>query len=206
MTLPAPSLVVAPAASRLSVRRALAVVGMLASPAFLVQWLADGPFAAAAAPQVPNVRANAMDLVYLAGFAASVVGLRRLRATGAGRGAAVLFAVQLVGLCLAASQDLQDLAGVRALGGAFYAAADVAWPVSHVLMLVVFAAVWRARVWTGWRRWTPLACGLVVPVMIAAAAIGGRTAMGFVFCPGTAVAFFALGLAVLTAPSTGAEA
>jgi hypothetical protein len=152
------------------------------------------------------VRSGVFDLVYLAGFAASVVGVRRLRATGRGRGAAALFAAQVLGLGLAASQEVQDLAGAKPLGNAFYLAADVAWPLSHVLMLAVFAAVWRARVWTGWRRWTPLACGLVVPAMMAAAAVGGRAAMGAVFCPGTAAAFFALGLAVLTAPPTGAEA
>jgi hypothetical protein len=177
---------------------------MLASPVFLAQWLYDGPFAAAAAaPQGPDLRRNLLDLLYLAGFAASAVGLRRLRATGSGRGAAVLFAVQLLGLAMAATQDLQDLAGVRPLGGAYYMASDVAWPLSHVFMLVVFAAVWRARVWTGWRRWTPLACGLILPVMTAAAAVGGRAAMGFVFCPGTAAAFLALGLAVYTAPPSG---
>jgi hypothetical protein len=177
---------------------------MLASPAFLVQWLEAGP-AAAAAQHAPSVRANAFDLAYLAGFAASAAGLRRLRATGRGRGAAALTAVQALGLALAATQDLQDLAGARPLGGAFYAVADAAWPLSHVLMLAVFAAVWRARVWGGWRRWVPLACGLVLPVMLAAAAVGGRVAMGYVFCPGTAAAFFALGLAVYTAPPTGVE-
>jgi hypothetical protein len=141
--------------------------------------------------------------VYLSGFAASAVALRRPARHGSGRGAAVLFAVQLLGLAMAATQDLQDLAGVKPLGGAYYAASDAAWPLSHVLMLVVFVAVWRARVWTGWRRWVPLACGLVLPTMLAAAAVGGRSAMGFVFCPGTAASFLALGLAVFTAPRTG---
>ena len=206
MDVPAPSFAVAPAAPRVSARRLLGALGMLASPAFLVQWLATNPFTGAAAPPAPSVQAHAFDLVYLAGFAASAVALRRLRATGSGRGAAALFAVQMLGLALAASQDLQDLAGVKPLGGAAYAVTDIAWPLSHIFMLAVFAAVWRARVWTGWRRWAPLACGLVVPAMMAAGAIGGRAAMGAVFCPGTAAAFFALGLAVFTAPATGAEA
>lgn len=205
-SIPAPSLLAAErdaARPRHPLQRALGALGMVAAPAFFVQWIADGPFAAAAAPQGPDLRRSLFDLLYLAGFMASAVALRRLRATGSGRGAAVLFAVQMLGLALAATQDLQDLAGVRPLGGAFYAASDVAWPLSHVLMLVVFAAVWRARVWTGWRRWVPLACGLVLPTMLAAAAIGGRVAMGFVFCPGTAASFLALGLAVFTAPRTG---
>ncbi len=181
------------------VARALGAAGMLASPAFFVQWLVDGP-PPSAPPATPDLRHLLFDLAYLAGWACSAVGLRRLRATGDGRGAARLFAVQLVGLALAASQELQDLAGARPLGDGVYTAADLAWPLGHVFMLVVFAAVWRARAWTGWRRWTPLACGLVLPAAVAAAAVGGRPAMGAVFAPGTAAAFFALGLAVSTAP------
>jgi hypothetical protein len=178
---------------------------MLVSPTFLFQWLAGGVLPSVRLDPSP-ARDNLLGLVYLVGFAASAIGLRRLRATGRGRGAAALFAVQAVGLTLAACQQLQDLTGTRPLGDAFYGACDVAWPLSHMLMLVVFAAVWRAGVWTGWRRWTPLACGLVLPAMFAAVAVAGRGAMGFVFPPGTAAAFFALGLAVFTAPATGAEA
>jgi hypothetical protein len=159
---PAPSFAVAPAAPRVSARRLLGALGMLASPAFLVQWLASNPFAATrprprraagqrVRPRLPRrVRRER-------GRAAPAARHRR------GRGAAVLFAVQMVGLALAASQDLQDLAGVKPLGAAAYSVTDVAWPLSHVFMLAVFAAVWRARVWTGWRRWTPLACGSWCP-------------------------------------------
>jgi hypothetical protein len=174
MTAPAPSLVVAPAAARVPLRRVLGAVGMLASPAFFAQWLASGPFGPSAAAQhAPSISGNLFDLAYLTGFAASAVGLRRLRATGRGRGAAALFVVQVAGLCLAATQDLQDLTKVRPLGDAFYAASDMAWPLSHLFMVAVFAAVWRARVWTGWRRWAPLACGLVLPLALAASAAAG---------------------------------
>jgi hypothetical protein len=128
--------------------------------------------------------------------------MRRLRATGRGRGARVLFAVQLVGLLLAMTQQPQDQLGRHPLGGAFYTASDLAWPLSHLLMLVVFAAVWRAGVWTGWRRWTPLACGLALPLTFAAAG-SGVAPPGLVFSVATAASFLALGLAVCTMRPTG---
>jgi hypothetical protein len=184
-------------AAPLASHRVLGLLGMLGSPVFLLQWLTSDPLAANA-PLPQGVSASLLRIAYLVAWACSAVGLRRLRATGTGRGAAAIFAVQVVGLLLAASQELQDLTGVRPLGDAFYTACDIAWPASHVFMLVVGAAVLRAGVWTGWRRWTPLACGLVVPAMFAASALGGPAAMGAVFGIGTAVAFFSLGLALFT--------
>ncbi len=191
---------VAPA-PRLPVQRLLGALGMLASPAFVVQWLSFPLPTDFSAPQ--GAAHSFIDLAYLTGFAASAIGIRRARATGRGRGAAVVFAIQMLGLLLAASQDLQDLAGVRPFGEVAYRVTDAAWPLSHMYMLVVAVAVWRAKVWTGWRRWAPLACGLVVPTMLVAAQFGGRTAMGAVFCPGTFAAFLALGLAVWTARPAG---
>lgn len=193
-TPPIPRAAAAPAGRPLRAHQLLGAVGMLASPAFLVQWLSF-PGIGQGVPAEGPIH-SLIDLAYLTGFAASAIGVRRLRVTGQGRGAAIVFAIQMLGLLLAASQDLQDLAGVRPFGEVVYHVADAAWPLSHMYMLVVAAAVWRAKVWTGWRRWAPLACGLVVPTMLVAAQVGGRAAMGAVFCPGTFAAFLALGLAV----------
>jgi hypothetical protein len=67
-------------------------------------------------------------------------------------------------------------------------------------MLVVGAAVLRARVWAGWRRWTPLACGVALPLAFLVMALFGRAAFMTAFPFVTAATFFALGLAVATAP------
>jgi hypothetical protein len=175
----------------------LGLVGMLGAPAMLsLTW---------SQPAKTDLVANLLMLAYLGAWACSAVGVRRLRATGRGRGAGVLFAIQLCALALAACQLVQDQSGRRPLGDGFYLASDIAWPFSHVFMLVIFAAVWRARVWTGWRRWTPLACGLVLPLMFAAAAAGVPNPR-VVFGVGTAMSFFALGLAVRTAPPREATA
>ena len=173
----------------LPAHRVLGVLGMLGAPAFAFIW---NP------PAKTDLGANLLMSAYLVGWACSAVGLRRLRATGRGRGALVVFAIQMLGLALAMCQQPQDQFGRRPLGDAFYFASDMAWPFSHVFMLVVFAAVWRAGVWTGWRRWTPLACGLALPLTFAAAAAKVPNP-GVVFSVGTAVSFLALGLAVCTA-------
>ncbi len=189
MTAPSPTLA-APArrASALGAHRVLGLVGVLGAPAAL-------PFVWRP-PAKTDLGDNLLMLAYLGGWACSVVGMRRLRATGGG-GARFLFAIQLTTLALAACQQLQDQSGRRPFGDAFYVASDLAWPFSHLFMLVVFAAVWRARVWTGWRRWTPLACGLALPATFAAAAAGVPNP-GYVFGLGTAASFVALGLAVGT--------
>lgn len=169
--------------------RLLGVLGMTGAPAFLgiSQHVTQGELG----PQL-------LMLAYVVGWLCSAVGLRRLRAAGNGRGARILTGVQLAGLTLAGLQIVQDIAGQRPLGSIFYTITDVAWPVSHLFMLVVFAAVWRARVWTGWRRWTPLAGGLVIPLtlLMAAAKVVDPGAM---FNVGTALSFLAFGLAVATA-------
>jgi hypothetical protein len=189
----APSAPLAAPASRpraLPAHRVLGVLGMLGAPAFLFM---------SSPPAPTDLRANLLMSAYLVGWACSAVGMRRLRATGRGRGALAIFVIQMLGLALAFCQQPQDQLGRRPLGDAFYSACNIAWPLSHLFMLVVFAAVWRAGVWTGWRRWTPLACGLALPLMFAAAAAAAQVAPpGAVFAAATAVSFLALGLAVST--------
>jgi hypothetical protein len=186
-------------AARPSGVRLLGALALLGSPMMLVQyvwWRVAGP----AAPGPESGIAQVEFLLYIWGFAAAAAGLRRLRVTGRGRGAAIVTAVQAVGLFLASLQPWLDLTVGRARGGAFYMATDIAWPASHVYMLVVGVAALRAGVWRGWRRWTPLACGLAFPLMAAGAGLFGREAMGAVFGPATALAFGALAVALITAP------
>jgi hypothetical protein len=193
VTAPTAPVVAASRPRALPAHRVLGFLGMLGAPAFL---FISSP------PAPTDLRANLLMTAYLVGWACSAVGLRRLRATGRGRGAVAIFVVQMLGLALAFCQQPQDQLGHRPLGDAFYFASNVAWPLSHLFMLVVFGAVWRAGVWTGWRRWTPLACGLALPLMFAATAarISSPT---IVFAVATAASFLALGLAVCTARPSG---
>ncbi|AHG93786.1 hypothetical protein J421_6251 (plasmid) [Gemmatirosa kalamazoonensis] len=127
--------------ARPSTPRVLGALGILGSPVFLAQWLA-----APSSLKVPDTTAAALlGIVYLMGWACSAVALRRLRATGRGRGGAVILAVQLVGLSLAAGQQIQDALHAHPLGDVVYGVCDAAWPLSHLFMLVVGVAVLRAR-------------------------------------------------------------
>jgi hypothetical protein len=173
-------------------RRWLGMVTMVASPGL---WASQYLYGPVAGPEHPA--AHLLPLLFLVGWACAAVGLRRDRATGRGRGAQILFALQLLLLGLAMLQQVQDLllpVGERV--GVFYGVTDMAWPLSMLVMLVVGVIVARVRVWTGWRRWTPLLCGLDLPTAMAAGALLGRPAMAALFGPWTFLGWLALGWAV----------
>jgi hypothetical protein len=174
--------------------RLLGAVGLLTSPMLLVQAALSGFNTA------PSSRLNALlGLAFLVGWACSVIGLRQLRATGRGLVASVLWSVQLVGLGLAALQQIQDFVYTSASPQtAFYAACDAAWPLSAVFMLVVGAFTTAARVLTSWRRWTPSLCGLAVPLLIMVRGTAGQQEGIWVFGIYTWVTWALLGIAVRT--------
>jgi hypothetical protein len=59
-------------------------------------------------PKANQLFSSIFGVLYLSGAMASAFAMRRLRATGNGRGAAILFAVQIVGLFLAMWYDILD--------------------------------------------------------------------------------------------------
>jgi hypothetical protein len=80
----------------------------------------------------------------------------------------------------------------------FFNIADSAWPASHIFMCVIGVATLLVRVWTGWRKFTPLLCGLVLPLAMAAGGLGGRVALEVTFGVLTAASFPVLGYAIRT--------
>lgn len=174
----------------------LALVGLLCSPAFLVAWFLggfDNPN-----PPRPIVLCQ---LLFLVGWFCSILAMLRLSATGQGSARYLLW-VQLGGISLASTQELQDLllpAPERA--GILYRAGDAAWPLSVLFMLVVGIATARAGVFKGWRRFAPIFCGLALPLSLITAALAGRQAMGPAFGVMTTAAWGALAWAVMR--STG---
>ncbi len=150
----------------------------------------------------PTPLGGFLELFYLGGWMASIFGLGMLQATGRGKGGKVVLGLQMLGLTLATIFSvfnivLPDLNPDSLL----YIITDMAWPFSHILMLVVGVAVLRAQRLSGWTRFAPLACGLAIPLLITAAIIGGREGM-IVFGPYTWVAFTLLGYAVRTGDPT----
>jgi hypothetical protein len=142
---------------------------------------------------------GAVSMIYVAGWVCSLVGARRLRATGTSRASAALFGLQLAGLLLAGAWAVWAALGVGPVPGTpLFTAGDTAWPVSHLLMLAMAAFVFRARVWRGWRRLPALVCGLALPAALAPAALGARWLGLIAFGALTTVGFASLGWAVRT--------
>jgi hypothetical protein len=175
--------------------RLLGTLGMIAAPMLFIEgMLYTYGYADRASAWVMSLP----GLIYLTGWACSLTGMRRLRATGHGAPGKALFIIQLVGLALAFLFNLQEMAGANP-DNLFFHITDIAWPASHVLMIVAGAFVPAAKVWRGWRVVTPFLCGLALPVFFAASALINRETGGFLFGVLTAVGFMSLGYAVRTA-------
>ena len=75
---------------------------------------------------------------------------------------------------------------------------DIAYPFSHVLMVIVGVAIWRARVWSGWRLLPAFLVGFALPSFFTAMALIGRDRGGWFFFIGVTAGWFLLGLSVMT--------
>ena len=174
--------------------RTLGTLGMIASPLLF----AEGMLYSLGYAEGQNARLiPLLGIGYLAGWACSLVGMRRLRATGQGAGDLAVFIIQLLGLFLAVLFNVQEITGTNP-DSLFFLMTDLAWPASHILMLVVGALVLMAKVWRGWRIIAPFLCGLALPAFFALNAIAGIKLGGFAFGISTMIAFMLLGYAVRT--------
>lgn len=172
--------------------RFLGTLGMLASPMLF----AEGMLYTLGYGDSPNARfIPLLGIIYLTGWACSLTGMRQLRATGDGTLAKAVFILQLLGLFLASLFNVQEMMGANS-NNLFYRITDIAWPASHVSMLVVGVLVLKAKVWRGWRSVAPFLCGLALPAFFAASVVIERSVAGAFFSILTAVAFMLLGYAV----------
>jgi hypothetical protein len=148
-------------------------------------------------PGDPDQFWGAMELVYVFGWMSSIVALVRLNAAGKNAGARLILGIQLVALTLAAAESAMIAVVPNPdQSTLFYHITDIAWPFSHIFMLVVGVTVLVARVLPGWQRLAPLMCGLVLPLSFIAALLAGGLALRVVFGVGTAVTFALLAWAV----------
>ena len=174
--------------------KVLGVFGMVGAPVMLVELLLNRTVG------LPGGQVGRLDgllgIIYLVGFLSSALGMRILRVAGKGRVAAALFGIQIAGLLLASCQNVLQLFGRPDMNSRFFRLVDAALPFSHIFMIVIFIATLYAKVWTGWRRFTPLWCGLVLPIAILASP--GRRFLADTFAILSTTAFMLLGLAVRT--------
>lgn len=183
-------------ADSINARRLLGAAGMICAPGlylsslFQMQNYND--------PNPNQLFASLFGVLYLCGALGCAVGMRGLRVTGNGTGGAILFAVQIVGLFLAMWCDILEYAAPHLKESTIFFITDLAYPFSHVLMIVVGVAVWRAGAWRGWRVIPAFLCGLALPAFFAASALIGRENVGSIFIVGVTLGFFLLGYAVKT--------
>jgi hypothetical protein len=145
-----------------------------------------------------------IGLIYLTGFFASLLGLRRLRVAGEGFWADVLFRVQATLLSAAALQQLLESIGVRPDNWLF-SITDAAWPFSHIFMCATGIAVLLARSWKGLRAWSPLLIGLAVPALVAVQAVANQQAGRVAFALATTAGFSLLGYSLCQCAKPGVE-
>jgi hypothetical protein len=188
--------------SLLITNRTLGLFGMILSPMLFIAWFFHAPNFNEPSPY--PFFAGLGGVLYLLGAAASATAMRNLRVTGSGRGAGVLYTVQMIGLFLAMCFDVLEYAAPHLRGTTPFFITDMAYPFSHVLMIVVGVAVVRAGVWRGWRRIPAFLVGFALPLFFGASALVGRENGGYIFPLLVTVGFFLLGYAVV-ATKTGSE-
>lgn len=182
--------------------RLLGTLGMFLSPGLAIEG------ALRSALHLTNLQStpltNVLGLLYLLGWALSAIGMAQLAAACNRRLALIAIGLLGIGLLLAASQQIAELTKSEALlHSSFYVVFDLAWPLSHLYMLVLGIIVFKAQVMSGWRRVTPSGCGLVLLVSLLAREIWGTTAMEVSLAVLSFSAFLLLGLAVRTSLPAG---
>jgi hypothetical protein len=143
-----------------------------------------------------------LGIFYIGGWIATAIGMRRLKATGSGLASSVVFAVQMTGLILAFLFSAQEIFGFGYQnGGLFFTVTDIAYPFSHVFMIVVGILVWRAGVWKGWARIAPLLVGISFPLFFPLIPVLGMKFSSIGFSGLNAVGFVLIARAVATSLS-----
>jgi hypothetical protein len=150
-------------------------------------------------PNPNQIYASFLGALYLCGALASATAMRQMRVTGNGLGAKVLFGVQIVGLFLAMMFDVIEYGAPSLKQNWLFFVTDMAYPFSHVLMIVVGIEIIRAGVWSGWRRVPAFLIGFALPLFFAASAAFGRENTGWMFIGLVTFGFFTLGLSVFNA-------
>jgi tryptophan-rich sensory protein len=109
------------------------IIGMIFALALYIGWFFHGE---PNGPKVNQLFASIFGVLYLSGAMASAIAVRQMRVTGNGIGAAILFAVQIAGLFLAMGFDVLEYVAPQLRGSAIFFITDVAYPFSHVLMII----------------------------------------------------------------------
>ena len=147
--------------------RLLPILGLLGSPLVLFAAVIAGRTSHLGHDRVVGL----LGLLYLAGWACSLLQMNRSGVFGVSRGARLALTVEGALLALAMLFSMQEV--VYGDWSRMPAPLlDLAWPLSHTWMLACGWFVARAGRWRGWVRWVPLLVGLKIP-MLALLSVAG---------------------------------
>ncbi len=151
--------------------RILGTIAMICAPALLVEALLRQG-------EENAVVTGITSMVFMAGWICSNTVMRRMQAAGTGKWGRAVLLVQLVGLVLALIWGFFEATGLLGRDSIVYNVTDATWPLSMVWMLLpVGITVIVAKRLSGWRRFVPFACGLWIPLGLAAMAVGIHSAV-----------------------------
>ncbi|HEY0427244.1 MAG TPA: hypothetical protein VGC76_05520 [Pyrinomonadaceae bacterium] len=169
----------------------LGVFGIICAPMLLVEMITR---AFMAEPEKLNDQfVGFLGVFYIGGWIATAVGIRQSRALGRGVGSKIVSFVQITGLILAFLFSIEQFLGLWAKNSdsLLFTMTDIAYPFSHVFMIVIGIFVWRAGVWRGISVVAPFLVGFSLLVFFPASSVIGIKAGGVCFS-----FFAALGLAL----------
>lgn len=140
---------------------------------------------------------DGLMLIFLLGWMSSMIALRRTGALGNALWGNVVIGLHLVVLATAISwQATQAYQHDLGKGSLAFQIGDMCWPLAVNGMSLVGIGAIVGRGWQGWRRFTPLACGLCFPLGMAVMSAFGPT-WATLFGVITSYAWSALGLAAI---------
>jgi hypothetical protein len=113
-------------------------------------------------------------LLYISAWMCSMIGLRRLQATGSSRFGKAIILINLYTLSIANLYNVYEAIEPKADTSLFWIL-DAFWPISNILMLIIGITVVRANRLKGWKRFSPLLCGLWLPLTIIGVNLFGKT-------------------------------
>jgi hypothetical protein len=136
-------------------------------------------------------------ILYIGGWLAGAVGMRRLRVTGDGRAAKIVFIIQITLLSFALLFSVMETCGYNyENGGLLFSVADAGYPLSHLFMIVVGVFVKRTKIWKGMQANAPFLVGLALPLFLVLSMVIGTKIGGFGFGCLTAIGLAIIGYTV----------
>lgn len=127
-------------------------------------WLFIGTYLEQQMPQLSDSWFTGVwGILFISGWFCSVIGLKKLNATGRSSFGKVLLIVLLITLTIANISNVIQII-VEKNKPSYFMAFDIFWPLSNIIMLIVGVVVIASKLLPGWKRYVPLLTGLWFPL------------------------------------------